>query len=477
MIFHRLHHQLIAVITGSMVIFIITTGLILHWSIRQSLEKALGEKLQAVAVTLAAGYTHEEISLMIQSGGPRLREYFMQPVNQMLKTTELKRIYFFTLDHRSLLDTDSTVLSNQTYYHLQSFPDEMEHLRSGEASYTVLFTGISGEPTMSGFAPLKAGSSVMAGIGVDGNAHFLNTIRRFNHQIIIFGALAAFMSVLLSIVLARSVTGPVAGLAHVSQQIGEGHYNTPIPQTGTSEIGQLAKTMESMRQNVIRREKELKAMVAAVAHEIRNPLGGIELFTGLLADEIGNAGPAGTHLKRIRSEIRYLNDIVSRFLDYARPEVARPESCHFQEIMEDVKENLSVELTSVDIGLSITYNHEPLTIKADPAHIRRILLNLIQNSMHAIRNSGRIEIDSKADGTHVKIRIRDTGSGIPGDIRENIFEPFFTTREKGTGLGLAIVRQLTEANGGTIRLIRSDSDGTVFELSFPRIQQSGRISD
>ncbi|MBN2102786.1 HAMP domain-containing histidine kinase [bacterium] len=470
MIFHRLHHRLIAATTGLMILFIIALGVTLHWSIRQSLEKALGEKLQSVAATLASQYTNEEVSFILQNKGPRLHAYFMRPLSEMLRSTDLKRIYFFTLDHRILLDTDSTMLQAHVYHYLQWFPEEMLRLQSGESSHTLLFTGIDGNPAMNGFAPLKMGNNVVGGIGVEGNVRFLNTVNRFKKQILIYGIAGTTFAIILSVVLARSVTRPVASLAHVSHQIGAGNYKALIPRKGAKEIEQLAHTMELMRKNVIQRENELKSMVAAVAHEIRNPLGGIELFAGLLSDEIKSRSQAEIHLKRIRSEVHYLNNIVHRFLDYARPEMPHQELCCLPDILEDIKGNVIAELESKNIKLNLTGSTTSAQLFADPTHIRRILLNLIQNSLHAISEKGTINIEITMHQRKLKMQIHDSGSGIPEEIQSQIFDPFFTTREKGTGLGLAIVKQLTLANGGEVELIRSDSNGTVFELIFPMVK-------
>jgi len=467
MIFHRLHHRLIAATTGLMVLFIVAVGATLHWSIRQSLENALGEKLESVAATLASQYTNEEIGLLLQNKGPRLNAYFMEPLLEILHATELKRIYFFTSNHQSLLDTDSTISQTYVYHNLQWFPDEMRLLQAGKSSHTLLFTGIDGNPTMNGFAPIKMEEKVIGGVGVEGNAHFLNTVNQFNRQILIYGIAGASFAILLSFILARSVTRPIADLAHVSQQIGAGHYKTVIPLRGAKEMKQLAHTMELMQKNVIQRENELKTMVAAVAHEIRNPLGGIELFSGLLSDEIEPHSTAEIHLERIRSEVKYLNNIVYRFLDYARPETPHREWCRLQDILKDIKENITAELELKNIRLRTSGSITTVQLFADPTHIRRILLNLIQNSIHATPDKGTIDIRITVSHQKLKIQIQDSGSGIPEKVQMYIFDPFFTTREKGTGLGLAIVKQLVIANEGKIHLIQSSPNGTIFEIIFP----------
>jgi signal transduction histidine kinase len=464
MIFQRLHHRLIAAMTGLIIILLGTVGLTLHWSIRQSLEKALGEKLESVAATLSSQYTSEEVSLMIEEMGPRLKLYFMQPLTGMLESADLKRVYIFTLDYRSLLDTDTT--AGPVYHQLQFFNEMMRRLRSGETSHTPLFTDIEGIPVMSGFAPIRLNETVIGGVGVDGNVRFLNAVKRLNHQMILFGTLGTIIAVILATLISRTLTQPIAALSRVSQQIGAGHYHTKVPQSGPKEIGQLAYAMEIMRQNVIRREKELKTMVAAVAHEIRNPLGGITLFTDLLTDELPKDHPAIMHLNRIRSEIGYLNEIVHRFMEFAKPETPQPENCRPCRIVRELYDTLKPELHRAD-QLDVSDCDETIQLRTDPNHLKRIFLNLLQNSLHAITESGQVQIRILQKRGDCLIQIEDNGSGIPPEIQEEIFDPFFTTREKGTGLGLAIVKQLTEANGGKVNLIRSDQNGTLFELRFP----------
>ena len=464
MIFHRLHHRLIAAMTGLIIVLLGTVGWTLHWSIRQSLERALGEKLESVAATLSSQYTYEEVSLMQQDMGPRLKSYFLQPLTGMLESADLKRVYIFTLDYRSLLDTDTT--AGPVYHHLQFFSQMMKKLRSGETSHTPLFTNIEGIPVMSGFAPVRLNETVIGGVGVDGNVRFLNAVKRLNHQMILFGTLSTILAVILATLISRTLTQPIAALSRVSQQIGAGHYQTEVPQSGPREIGQLAHTMEIMRQNVIRREKELKTMVAAVAHEIRNPLGGITLFADLLSDELSEDHPSVTHLNRIRSEIGYLNEIVRRFMEFAKPETPQPESCRPCKIIRELCDTLRPELHRAD-QLDTADCDETIQLHMDPSHLKRIFLNLIQNSLHAIDESGQVMIRIMQKRGDCLIQIEDSGTGIPPEIQEEVFDPFFTTREKGTGLGLAIVRQLTEANGGKISLLRSGPNGTLFELKFP----------
>ncbi|MBN1779965.1 HAMP domain-containing protein, partial [bacterium] len=251
MLFRRLHHRLIGSMVGLMVVFVLAVGFTLHWSIRQSLENALGDKLQAVALSLAARYTPEEILWMKQGVGDRYRHRFLEPLNRIRKQSDIQRVCIFSIENESWLDTDTTRFHGQIYYQHLFFQQEMAALRKSKASHTLLFTDIDNRPMMAGFAPLIIADSTAGGIGVFGNAHFLGTVDDFNRRILTIGALGMGLAIVMAYILSRSVTKPVAGLVRASRQIGAGHYTDPIPPAGTSEIGELSKTMESMRMNVI----------------------------------------------------------------------------------------------------------------------------------------------------------------------------------------------------------------------------------
>jgi signal transduction histidine kinase len=226
--------------------------------------------------------------------------------------------------------------------------------------------------------------------------------------------------------------------------------------------------MEEMRKGVVERERELKAMLAGVAHEIRNPLGGIELFTGLLNDEVTQNGEAKKHVDRISKEVAHLKEIVDSFLTYARPQEPQKESCSIKEAISEVVPLVENQLQSQHIALTLPEDLNKANVWMDPKHLKRIVLNLFQNAIQAMPDGGKINIRWKEIDDSVVHLFKDTGEGIPDEIREKIFVPFFTSREKGTGLGLSIVKELVEVNGGAIRLIKSDKNGTEFEIKLQR---------
>jgi signal transduction histidine kinase len=208
-------------------------------------------------------------------------------------------------------------------------------------------------------------------------------------------------------------------------------------------------------------------MLAGVAHEIRNPLGGIELFAGLLANELED-GKGKKEAEKILREVQNLKRIVQDFLDYARPSKPEKEPCSIKQIFDEVQMLMAREIK----GCQVEYYEEKQgqEVWVDPQHLKQVLLNLIKNSVEAMHGSGTIKLEVFSKNNTVHLIFSDTGPGIPAEIQQQIFEPFFTNRENGTGLGLAIVKSLVEENGGEIRLVQGE--GAVFEMVFQKPVQT-----
>lgn len=462
--FSRLHVRLILFFAGLMTAVLALGGLSVQWTVRRALEDELGRKLESVAGAAAAAFDPEEIGYLLASPGPRTLEYFRGKLGHFRDLTGAERVVLFDEDRRVLLDTREGSASGEELFSLRFHREETEAIGRRERSHTILFRGIDGRPTMTGFAPLIREDRVVGGVGVDGSAEFLGAVDALRRRLFQIAAAGAAATGLLAFFLAKSITRPTGGLVRASERIGDGRYDDPIPAAGGGEIGRLARTMESMRLRVVERERELKAMVAGVAHEIRNPLGGIELFAGLLADETAANPDAAKHVEKISKEVRYLRDIVDRFLEYARPDEPHRTPFAARPALLDAAGLLESEFRARGVRLSADGFPESVRVLCDPSHFKRICLNLMRNAAQAMPAGGLLSVEAVPEGDRIAVRFADTGSGIPEEARPSIFSPFFTTREKGTGLGLSIVRQLAEANGGSVRLVRTGPEGTVFEI-------------
>lgn len=210
-----------------------------------------------------------------------------------------------------------------------------------------------------------------------------------------------------------------------------------------------------MRVGILNRDEQLRLMLAQVAHEIRNPLGGLELFASAAADT-EDAEERARLIQRLRSEISGLNKIIDDFLAFARP--LRTDTV-LHDIREPVRE--AVDLVSMETRgegheFELDLPAFPLMARADPEHVKRVALNLVRNAAQA---GTRVQVRGETYRGEVVIFVRDNGPGVPEALRDRLFEPFVTDKEQGAGLGLAIVKRVAEANRGRVELMRGDGAG------------------
>ena len=212
----------------------------------------------------------------------------------------------------------------------------------------------------------------------------------------------------------------------------------------------------------------LGEMVAAVSHEIKNPLGIIRSTAELM----GTLPEAGETHKKLSSviteESTRLNRIVTEFLDFARPQTPDIRECDLRDIIEKNLEFLRPELDKKGITVKAELDGMPLTFMADHGQIYRAFLNIFINASQSMDNGGSIKVHAREDKDRLYVEIEDTGCGISQENLKRIFNPFFTTKDKGTGLGLSIVRKIIEGHKGTIAIQSQEGKGTRVEILLPR---------
>jgi len=236
-----------------------------------------------------------------------------------------------------------------------------------------------------------------------------------------------------------------------------------------------SKNLEMMveEKTKLLRDSERLAAIGATAgmvgHDIRNPLQAIVSDVYLLKDFLLNMPESQTKdnvaesLEGIEKNIGYINKIVADLQDYARP--LAPE-------FSDV--NLYELVTNVFTPITVPENTAPLIdvdpqfwLESDPTLLRRILTNLIINAIQAMPQGGNLTVSATKQNGKIVIAVKDTGVGIPEDVKLKLFTPMMTTKAKGQGLGLAVVKRLVEALGGSVSFESQEGKGTKFIISLP----------
>ncbi len=210
-------------------------------------------------------------------------------------------------------------------------------------------------------------------------------------------------------------------------------------------------------------------LAAGLAHEIKNPLAGIQGVLELMRDDSDEPETVGL-CDRMLSELRRVNQTLQAMLSSARPSPPQLALIDLRELLEELRRLLEPGLHQRGIELRLEHSAEPLEARVDAGQVRQILTNLISNAGEALEAGGHIWIhadDFQVDCGGVVITVRDDGPGIDPAYLEKIFEPFFSTKFTGTGLGLSIARSLAEQHGGTLHAESAAGEGSTFVLIVP----------
>jgi PAS domain S-box-containing protein len=217
----------------------------------------------------------------------------------------------------------------------------------------------------------------------------------------------------------------------------------------------------------------LGEMAATVAHEIRNPLGGIAGFATLLERDLAADDPRRRLARKITEGVARLNRIVSSLLSYTRPLTLNTRPVNMVEVVEEAAAFFEIDLERRpgNIALQRQYPEMPVGCAIDPEQFQQVILNLLHNATQAMSpKGGIIAIGLSASPTNpaqVRLTIRDQGMGMSSEVQQKLFTPFFTTKEDGTGLGLVTSKKIIEAHGGLIQVESEPGKGTCFIISIP----------
>ncbi len=218
--------------------------------------------------------------------------------------------------------------------------------------------------------------------------------------------------------------------------------------------------------------RDIQALTASIAHEIRNPITAAKSLVQQMGEDPGAADNV-EYASVALQELDRVERSVSHLLRFARDEDVTTVEMRLSDVIDSALGTL--ESQTQEAGLTIHRELDvPGSMSGDPEKLRRVILNLVRNSIEALDEAGtpdpRVEVHmgENLGGTQLWVRVRDNGPGIPAEERSRVFQPFHTTKEDGTGLGLAISRKVVEAHDGTIEVGAAPGGGTEFLISLPR---------
>jgi PAS domain S-box-containing protein len=224
----------------------------------------------------------------------------------------------------------------------------------------------------------------------------------------------------------------------------------------------------------------LGEMAAAIAHEVKNPLAGIEVMAGLLKRQLASSEDAQSILGDIIKEAKMANAIVLEVLEFVRPIRLQVERISLSDVVRDAMSMAESHVARGQTEIATRLPEDLPPIQGDPHQLRQLFTNLLTNAFEALNGAGIVAITASylppeeeppAIESHavpmILVEITDNGPGVPADLIDRIFSPFFTTKPQGSGLGLAIVRKIVDAHDGRIDVSAMAGAGTRFRITLP----------
>jgi two-component system sensor histidine kinase FlrB len=231
-----------------------------------------------------------------------------------------------------------------------------------------------------------------------------------------------------------------------------------------------ARQLERERE-AVRRTQALADMATLLAHEIRNPLGSLELFAGLLADALEDRADLQPWVNQVQAGLRSLAATVNNVLHFHSQPPAMLLPVDLVRVVGETLEFLRPLARQRGLRIELHAPMAPVSILADPPRLQQAFLNLALNAFRAMKPGGALRVSvrcsAEASRTIAAVVFADQGAGIKAANLEKIFEPGFTTHPGSPGIGLAVTRKFIEQHGGTIRVESREEQGTTFTLRLP----------
>jgi signal transduction histidine kinase len=320
-------------------------------------------------------------------------------------------------------------------------------------------------------------------------------IARTRWQIAGFVVLGLLVGSLASIVLAQRMARPIQALTDGVAAVGRGDFGHRIEVTSFDELGRLSAAFNEMSAQLARvRELEerlsradrlaaLGTMAAGIAHDIRNPLTSILIFSQLMSLHHDDPDVREKFNRVVPRELERVQAVIEDMMELARPAAMVRDPVNLNEILTQVVELFETQANAQGLKIVQDFEQDLPFYMADRKRLHRCFSNLISNAIQAMPAGGDVIIrtrvvtttmplaGSKAPGSRpepaIQVSVSDTGQGIPADRLSRIFDPFYTTKEKGMGLGMAITHRIVEDHKGSIDVKSEVGLGTSFTLHFP----------
>jgi two-component system sensor histidine kinase BaeS len=298
-------------------------------------------------------------------------------------------------------------------------------------------------------------------------------MKRSNKFLILSLIALGGLSIVLSFIFSKKLTGPIKKLTVAAKDISEGRSKSRVSASGNDEISTLSRTFNMMADNLEIQESLRKKLTSNIAHELRTPLTSIQgelegMIDGLIKidkERLLSLHEETGRLKKIIEGIEELSKAEASALELKR------QSIDLKSFLSNIKDRFERLFTDKGVKLDLECD-DILAIYADPDKLSQIVINLLSNALRATAAGGVVRMKTGMDDREGFIEIMDTGSGIKKEDLPFVFERFFKSSDGGLGLGLTIAKELADAHGGRIEVRSEYGKGATFTLFIPNFTNS-----
>ncbi len=325
--------------------------------------------------------------------------------------------------------------------------------------------------------------SLAIGFSLDAVERRVATLAR---RAILAAILLMLVNSILTALYVETLIRPILNLNQTMKRAAMGNLGVRASARTRDEVGELADAFNRMMdelESARDREKVQRAqlahtekmaavgtLAAGVAHEVNNPLAGVLACVENMKSDPDDDDARGRYLDLIVDGLNRIERTVNTLLNFSRQREMSLEETSLNHNLKHVVELVGYQLRRADIEVRFDLDPSGAVVLADHFQMEQLFLNLVLNAVQAMPRGGELTLRTRVGNETVTAEVRDTGTGIPEEIRERIFDPFFTTREvgEGTGLGLSVSDSITAAHGGSIEVSSTEGVGTVFRVELPR---------
>lgn len=459
------------ILSWSSLLLILASGLFLSVIIADSARRTLLEKQKEFALLLAENlnqqiYRRFTLPTLIGVGYIALSEESQyQRLQSVIEWSthglHVNEIRIYGDDRRVSFSTNREMVGHENLA-----GERVERAFNGEHSFTILskinpfwaiFTDIKpGSVILETVYPLRDERGALGG-GEDQEEKFIMGVLEMSQDITQdYKTVISFQWLIISTTLVTTLTVSLVLLVVIRR----------VDRINRARLEEKDRLERELHQN--EKLASMGRMVASVAHEIRNPLGIIRSSAELLLKRAGDKEDITSRILRaIFDESKRLSQIVTDFLDYARPKQPKQDPVDLGHVLDQVLGFLESECCKAEVQVERSYEHGKM-VTGDKDLLYRAFYNILVNALQATPGEGKVTLSIESDEKHHKVVFTDSGTGFEEDSQHKLLDPFFTTKDTGTGLGLTIVNNIIKSHGGRMELANAPDGGARVAAELPK---------